>query len=400
MYLTTKQSTYFRQSPRPAADLPDSEKVSVPAGRTFDIQYYIDLGTQWQLMLPPPGLEGRLTWFVDEPDVEAKTSVTLTVVSDTLFKQEPKLSSYLVSDQKIFVKTGTQYDLLGFLPAEGNHLKITLAGANLGPAQRNTWFVFQPDVKVSGSRQTLRISSDTLLKAAPKLSSDLAEADKVFAKKGTVFLLHSHGSVEQNHVRVSLEGTVLGPQNRNTWYAYGPDIEINGNPPGNRPQETHPPVKQAATPKDMGPALRFPGFKAVYYANAPIIWKTPSGGQGNFTWAEATHNGTRIPESSSVVYGIVRIAQALEDIRQIYGNRPITINSWYRPKAINARIGGASMSRHIQGDAVDFTVRGVHPYDVYKRLDGWWGNRGGLASATVFTHLDARGYRARWSYGF
>lgn len=400
MYLTTKQDTYFKQSPRPAADLPDTDKILVPAGRTLDIQYYIDLGHHWQIVLTQPSLDDRLTWFVDEPDVDAKTAVTLTATSDTLFKQEPKLSSYLSNAHKVFVKTGTQYDLLGFLPAEGNHLKVTLAGANLGPEQRNTWFVFQPDVTVSGSRQELRIISDTLLKAEPRLASELADADKIFAKRGTVFLLHSHGTVEHGHIRVSLEGARLGPQNRNTWYAYGPDIEINGNPPGNRPQEPHPPVKQAATPKDLGPALRFPGFSTVYYANAPIIWKTPSGGTGNFTWAEATHNGTRLPENQAVVYGIVRIAQALEEVRYIYGGRPITINSWYRPRAINARVGGASMSRHIQGDAVDFNVRGVHPYEVYKRLDSWWGSRGGLASATVFTHLDARGYRARWAYGF
>jgi hypothetical protein len=52
------------------------------------------------------------------------------------------------------------------------------------------------------------------------------------------------------------------------------------------------------------------------------------------------------------------------------------------------------------GDAVDFVIPGYHPYDVFAELNGWWGSKGGLASATVFTHIDARGYRARWSYGF
>ncbi|MEY3298378.1 MAG: hypothetical protein RLZZ597_1638 [Cyanobacteriota bacterium] len=401
MYLRTKQATYFKKRLAAADDLPEAEKVLVPEGQTLDIQYYVDLGDHWQIILTAPNLDPQntLLWLVYEPHVEVQTSVQLTVTSDTLFKQAPTLSSQLADHQKIFVKTGTQYGLLAYLPALGNHFKITLAGANLGPENRNTWYVYQPDVKISGSRQELRVISDTLLKAQPQLSAELRAEDKVFVKKGTVFWLNSYGSVERNHIRVALEGTALGPQRRNSWYAYVPDVEINGNEPDNQPKD-EPPVKPAATPKDLGKAMRFPGFRAVYYTNAPILWKTASGGPGNFTWGEATHNGTRIPENPQVVYGIVRIAQALEEIRQIYGGRPITINSWYRPRAINAAVGGASRSRHILGDAVDFNVSGIHPHDVYKRLDDWWGNRGGLASSSAFTHIDTRGYRARWAYGF
>ncbi|NJL48628.1 MAG: peptidase M15 family protein [Leptolyngbyaceae cyanobacterium SM2_5_2] len=349
----------------------------VASGQTIDIQYYVDLGDHWQVVLAAPTLgdSTTLTWFVYEPDVELKSSVTLTVTSDTLFKQEPKLSSQLNNAQKVLVKGGTQYELLSYLPAASNHLKITLAGANLGPDKRHTWYVYQPDVKVSGSRQELKVVSDTLLKSQPQLSSELGASDKVFLKKGTTFLLNSYGEVERNHLKVSLEGAFLGAQNRNTWYVYIPDVEVAGNLPGNQPNDTAS-SKQLASPKDLGKAMRFPGLSTVYYTNYPIIWKTQNGEPGNFTWGEATHNGTRIPEHKNVVYGIVRVAQALEDIRQLYGSRAITINSWYRPKAINAAVGGASLSRHLQGDAVDFTIAGIHPYDVYKRLDGWWGSRG------------------------
>jgi hypothetical protein len=401
MYLRAKQDTYCKTSPNPASTLPDTDKVLLTAGQTIDIQYYIERGNHWQVVLTTPTLgdQKTLTWFVYEPDVELKSSVTLTVTSDTLFKQEPKLSSQLTNAQKIFVENGTQYELLSYLPAAGNHLKITLAGANLGPEQRNTWHVYQPDVKVSGTRQELRVVGDTLFKAQPQLSSQLSATDQVFVKKGSVFLLNSYGETERNHIKVSLEGAFLGSENRNTWYAFVPDVEITGNSPHNQPSDQTP-LRQPATPKDSGKALRFPGFNSAYYTNYPIIWKTTAGSQGNFTWGEATHNGTRLPEHQNIVYGMVKIAQALEDIRQLYGGRAITINSWYRPRAINAAVGGASRSRHLQGDAVDFTIAGIHPYDVYKRLDSWWGNQGGLASASGFTHIDARGYRARWSYGY
>lgn len=400
MYLRTKQETYFKKRLAPADQLPETEKMRVPAGQTLDIQYYVDLGDHWQVVLAQPSLDAdTLIWLVYEPDVEIQTSVQLTVISDTLFKQAPTLSSQLTDAQKVFVKTGTQYHLLGYLPALGNHFKITLAGANLGPEKRNTWYVYQPDVNIAGTRQTLRVISDTLLKAQPQLSAELSADDKIFVKKGTMLWLNAYGSVERNHIQVTLEGTGLGPQRCQTWYAYVPDVEVNGTEPNNRPQDQSP-VRQVATPKDPGKAMRFPGFSAIYYTNHPILWKTASGGPGNFTWGEATHNGTRLPESTQAVYDIIRIAQAMEEIRVIYDNRPITVNSWYRPRAINAAVGGARQSRHLQGDAVDFNVTGIHPHDVYKRLDDWWGNRGGLASATSFTHIDTRGYRARWAYGF
>ncbi len=401
MYLRAKHDTYFKKSHNQASALPEADQVLVAAGQTIDIQYYVDLGDHWQVVLAAPTLgdNATLTWFIYEPDVELKSSVTLTVTSDTLFKQEPKLSSQLTATQKVLVKGGTQYELLGYLPAASNHLKVTLAGANLGPEKRNTWYAYQPDVKISGSRQELKVMSDTLFKAQPQLSSELGSGDKVFIKKGTTFLLNSYGDIERNHLKVALEGAFLGAQNRNTWYVYIPDVEVGGNLPGNQPNDTASP-HQPANPKDRGKAMQFPGLSAVYYTNAPIIWKTRSGEPGHFTWGEATHNGTRIPEQKSVVYGIVRIAQALEEIRQLYGGRAITITSWYRPRAINAAVGGASLSRHLQGDAVDFTITGIHPYDVYKRLDSWWGSRGGLASSSVFTHIDTRGYRARWSYGY
>jgi uncharacterized protein YcbK (DUF882 family) len=120
---------------------------------------------------------------------------------------------------------------------------------------------------------------------------------------------------------------------------------------------------------------------------------------GNFTWGEATHGGSRIPVNASVVNGIVEIAKAMQEIREMR-DRPIRVNSWYRDPATNRRVGGASRSRHLTGDAVDFVVRGEHPYDTFDCLNSWWGSKGGLASSTVFTHIDLRGFRARWSYGF
>jgi hypothetical protein len=117
---------------------------------------------------------------------------------------------------------------------------------------------------------------------------------------------------------------------------------------------------------------------------------------GNFTWAEATRGGTRVPETQATVDAIVRIATLAQEARDRIG-RPFRVTSWYRPPEVNARVGGASQSRHIVGDAIDFYVPGLTGKQLYWALDPWW--PGGLGRYTQYPylcHLDARGYRARW----
>lgn len=393
MKIRAISDTLFKRSPKLSSELPESDKVFVKNGTEFEIEFYIEAGEDHlkvALANQTLGADEATQWYVYKPDIKLEESpVKLQVIGDTLFKLRPVLSSQLSDREKVFVKNGTQFDLKSYLPAEGNHLKVAIANAFLGPENRNTWYAFNPDVKVQGSSIALKVISDTLFKLEPKLSSELSDAEKIFIKNGTVFEINSHAPAENSHVKLALSSAFLGPENRNTWYAYMPDVQIEGNEPDNKPQDT-----ADTAPPNRGASIRLPGFQGVYYLANPIL---PN---GNFTWAEATHNGSRIPANAGVVYGIIRIAKAMEEVRKRLGNRPIRINSWYRDPATNRRVGGASRSRHLNGDAVDFVVSGIHPYDVYDRLNGWWGSKGGLASATVFTHLDTRGYNARWSYGF
>ncbi|MBW4460880.1 MAG: DUF882 domain-containing protein [Nodosilinea sp. WJT8-NPBG4] len=404
--LRVKSTTYFKLQPKLAGDLTDAEKVLVTNGTTLDIQYYIDVGkNHWQVQLLEPTLGDKTnrTWYVYTPDIDVLTGVRLRVISDTLFKTEPKISSQLSESQKVFVKNGTQLNLLAFKPAAGDHYEIELADAIAGAEVNTKWYVYSLDTKVDGNRQTLEITGDTIFKARPVQASQLSDADKVLVKKGTVFLLNSYAQPENNHVRVALQGAFLGPQNRTSWYAYVPDLQISGTEIGNRPGDQGP--GQPTNPVDRGVPLSFPGFTGTYYSNDPIQPKNRYGVRGNFTWGEALHvnrstGAYRRPANAGVIYNILKVADAMEEIRKMYGNKPLKINSWYRDPATNAAVGGASMSRHLSGDAVDFVVPGVRCSDVYARLNGWWGNRGGLASSSVFTHIDVRGYRARWSYGY
>jgi hypothetical protein len=118
---------------------------------------------------------------------------------------------------------------------------------------------------------------------------------------------------------------------------------------------------------------------------------------GSFTWAEATHGGTRLPPNMETVDGIIRIAQMAQQARDRI-NRPFRVTSWFRPPDINREVGGASLSRHIVGDAIDFYCDGLSGDQIYRALDPWWG--GGLGRYTEYPelcHIDARGFRARWT---
>jgi uncharacterized protein YcbK (DUF882 family) len=406
MQLRVKNSTWLKLKPKMASELTDAEKVVVSTGRVLDIEYYADVGgSHWLIELLEPIVGDRKTtsWYVYTPDTELLTNMFLKVKADTFFKAEAKMSSQLSDSQKVFVKAGTTHKLIQSKPAAGDHLEVDLADASFGPENQKTWYVYQPHTEVEGKRQILEIVSDTLFKSEPVQSSQLPDSDKVFVKKGTTFLLNSYANPDKNHVKVALQGAFLGPKSLTTWYAYLPDIAISGTEIGNHPDDQNP--GQPANPVDRGIPLRFPGFTGTYYSNDPIQFNNKFGERGNFTWAEALHvnpstGAYRKPASSGVVYGILKVVDALEDIRRMYGNRPMRINSWYRDPATNAAVGGASMSRHLSGDAVDFVFAGISPFDVYARLNPWWGSRGGLASSSVFTHIDVRGYRARWSYGY
>lgn len=154
-------------------------------------------------------------------------------------------------------------------------------------------------------------------------------------------------------------------------------------------------VASYQTPRDYlrvnesGSSIIIPGVGKVYSM-------TPLWDGSSFTWGEVTKGLTRIP-TKDIIPNIIRAAKILQEVRDFY-NKPISINSWFRPPAINKTAGGVSNSRHIIGDGIDFVVHGVKPLKVYSDISGLVGSRGGLGRSSIFTHLDSRGYAARWKY--
>lgn len=116
----------------------------------------------------------------------------------------------------------------------------------------------------------------------------------------------------------------------------------------------------------------------------------------NFFWYEATKNYSRLPQNDEIKTNIIRLARYLDKVRIHLGNKPIIITSWYRDSVSNARVGGATRSQHLTGLAADFYCPHLNARACQRLLDDYHGNSGGLGCYSNFTHIDLRGYKARW----
>lgn len=129
-----------------------------------------------------------------------------------------------------------------------------------------------------------------------------------------------------------------------------------------------------------------------------------------FTVKEVTNGDKRrIPSNQEVIKKILFLANELDKIRIELGS-PLLVNSWYRPPKINAEVGGARYSQHIQGWGVDVRSPVINIYEFQKWLDNYWYGALGYGAKKGFVHLDlrnAKGWRSaknpnvkgvRWNY--
>jgi zinc D-Ala-D-Ala carboxypeptidase len=133
---------------------------------------------------------------------------------------------------------------------------------------------------------------------------------------------------------------------------------------------------------------------------------TPIYPNSHFSWGEATDNCSRplqdliinhklIISARQIEQNIVATAAQLDEMRSLLGNRPLKVNSWYRPQHINHQVGGTKDSRHLFGDAVDIKSDYLSPQAIYKLLNKIH-MYGGLGRYHSFVHIDFRGEITRW----
>ncbi len=103
----------------------------------------------------------------------------------------------------------------------------------------------------------------------------------------------------------------------------------------------------------------------------------------NFTVKEfACKDGT-----DKVLIDVDFVKKYLQQIRNHF-RVPITINSAYRTESYNKKVGGASASYHVKGQAFDIVVKGVTPQEVAKYAYSIGVT--GIIQYNTFVHLDNR----------
>lgn len=61
-----------------------------------------------------------------------------------------------------------------------------------------------------------------------------------------------------------------------------------------------------------------------------------------------------------------RLARLLEEVRTLFNNQPILINSGFRSKAVNDAVGSKDSSQHRLGCAADFRIPGLTPDQIVR----------------------------------
>jgi hypothetical protein len=73
-------------------------------------------------------------------------------------------------------------------------------------------------------------------------------------------------------------------------------------------------------------------------------------------------------EIINAINNLPRLADFLEQVRVILGNKPIIVNSAFRSEAVNTSVGSKNTSDHRRGCAADIRVSGMTPDEVTRAI--------------------------------
>lgn len=107
--------------------------------------------------------------------------------------------------------------------------------------------------------------------------------------------------------------------------------------------------------------------------------------------------GCKMP--AFVKENVKELAENLQALRDVVGR--IDLTNAYRCKEHNADVGGSTNSQHIKGKAADIKSNTLSPNEIANITDDLMKSEkfklGGIGIYNTFTHVDIRGYKARWS---
>jgi hypothetical protein len=91
----------------------------------------------------------------------------------------------------------------------------------------------------------------------------------------------------------------------------------------------------------------------------------------HFTYEELTHTDHRQLDNTpndAELANLTRLAEFLEQVKTLLGNKPIMVNSAFRSKLVNDAVGSKDSSQHRVGCAADIRVPGMTPNEVVQAV--------------------------------
>ena len=91
----------------------------------------------------------------------------------------------------------------------------------------------------------------------------------------------------------------------------------------------------------------------------------------HFTLEELTiteHRQFDNTPNDAEVANLVRLAEFLEQVKELLGGKPIMVNSAFRSAEVNKAVGPSDKSQHRLGCAADIRVPGMTPDEVVKAI--------------------------------
>jgi len=91
----------------------------------------------------------------------------------------------------------------------------------------------------------------------------------------------------------------------------------------------------------------------------------------HFTYEELTHTDHRQLDNTpndAELANLARLAEFLEQVKTLLGNKPIMVNSAFRSKLVNDAVGSKDSSQHRVGCAADIRVPGMTPNEVVQAV--------------------------------
>ena len=91
----------------------------------------------------------------------------------------------------------------------------------------------------------------------------------------------------------------------------------------------------------------------------------------HFTLEELTHTDHRQLDNTpnnAELENLKRLAEFLEQVKEVLGGKPIMVNSAFRSKAVNDAVGSKDTSQHRIGCAADIRVPAMTPDQVVRAI--------------------------------